>query len=76
MLHKSSGTSVPNTKDSKVNPKFPLWAARRTGLICAQCHKPFFPTNNRGPVPKYCSRACKRRAYHVAQIRAEWEKAA
>jgi len=54
MLHNSSGTLVP---------QFPLRVARRLGVECAYCHTTFTPTNERGPIPKYCSRSCEGKAY-------------
>lgn len=76
MLHKSSGTYVPPSKDSVKNSEFPLRIALEVGLICAQCSKSFFPTNQRGPVPQYCSRACQSAGYRAKRIAAELERVA
>lgn len=43
----------------------PLVDAKRTGVVCAHCGKTFTPQNERGPVPKYCSRTCQQAAYYA-----------
>lgn len=63
----STGTEVP---------KFPLRLAKRKGVKCAHCRTVFKPTNTRGPVPAYCSRACQAAAWRERQIEQELEAAA
>lgn len=47
-----------------------------TVLACAYCGDRFQRPSTRGPAPKYCSHACRQRAYEARNprlTRAEWE---
>lgn len=48
-------------------------AARLFGQFCQECSKMFYPTNKRGPKPKFCSKACKQKAYRRSVKLAEIE---
>lgn len=41
-------------------------AARTRDLVCAKCHKNFLDRSGIGPIPKYCSTECNRRAAGLA----------
>ena len=44
-----------------------LILARYDGLICQQCDEKFYPTNKRGPIPKFCCGACKQKSWRESQ---------
>lgn len=49
-------------QEQKAERNFERRAHRTRNLVCAKCHKEFHDRSGRGPVPKYCSLLCNRRA--------------
>lgn len=52
-------------------PRIKLRLARKVGVICAHCHKRFYPENSYGPAPLYCSRSCQSKAFRARRDAAE-----